>query len=102
MGKILAYLSLLIPQSLLPSWYIHKRLPYFLADPATCEHDWWVVACILSTVELQVQCYRCGKYSEIPDPTLEEWTASHDAMLNSYRWPDPSRVRFHLLVDRKD
>ncbi|WP_346910714.1 hypothetical protein [uncultured Roseibium sp.] len=100
MKKLLAYLSLLIPHSLLPSSYIHKRLEYLLDDPATCTHEWDVVAGILNGengVELQVQCHNCGTYSEVPDPTIEEWEACADAMENPYPWTDLSRIRYYFV-----
>lgn len=96
MKKILAYLSLLIPPSLLSTKYIFYRLQFFLDDPTTCDHEWEVVAGILNTVELQVQCQKCATYSEVPNPSLEEWDACADAMENSYPWGDKSRIRFYF------
>jgi len=96
MKKILAHLSLFIPQSFLSTNYISYRLQFFLADPATCDHEWEVVAGIWNTVELQVQCQKCATYSEVPNPSIEEWDACADAMENSYPWHDKSRIRFYL------
>lgn len=99
MKEILAYLSLLIPHSLLSTKFIIERSKYLLDDPATCEHEWDVVAGILSTVELQVQCRKCGIYSEVPNPSKEEWDACYNAMENPYPWDDKSRIRYYLVND---
>lgn len=96
MKKMLAYLSLLIPQSYLSTSYLHNRLQFLLADPTTCDHEWEVVAGILNTVELQVQCQKCATYSEVPNPSKEEWDACAYAMENSYPWNDKSRIRFYF------
>jgi hypothetical protein len=92
-GRVLAYISLLVPSSWLPTKYLFARLKYFAADPATCEHEWEVVAGILSTIELQVQCRKCIIYGEVPNPSEEEWGAAYGAMENPYPWLDRSRVR---------
>ena len=92
-GRMLAYLSLWVPNSWLSTKYLFARLKYFAADPATCEHEWDVVASILSTVELQVQCRKCFTYGEVPNPSKEEWGASYGAMENPYPWLDRTRVR---------
>lgn len=96
MRKLLAHLSLFVPQSLLSTKYLLERLDYLLDDPSTCDHDWDVVAGITSTVELQVQCRKCATYSEVPDPSKEEWTEAAHAMVSPYPWHDKSRVRYHL------
>ena len=96
MNKLLAYLSLLIPESLLTNNYLIKRTQYFLENPAACEHDWKVVAKILSTAELQVQCMKCATYSEVTNPSEEEWAAASGAMETPYRWQDKSRIRYYL------
>ncbi|WP_136444168.1 hypothetical protein [Pacificoceanicola onchidii] len=93
--KTRALLSLLVPQSWLSTAYITERLSILMDDPATCEHDWYVVAGILDTVELQVQCMKCGTYSEVPEPTQEEWNACAGAMENPYPWEDTSRIRYY-------
>ena len=99
MGRLLAYLSLVVPMPWLPTRYIIHRMRYFAADPQTCEHEWEVVASILSTVELQVQCCKCLTYSEVPKPSEEEWSASFGAMSKAYPWPDRTRVtRDRLFV----
>lgn len=95
MRKVFAYLSLLIPQSLLSTKYIVERIQYLVDDPTTCDHDWDVVAGILSTIELQVQCKKCATYSEVPNPSKEEWDACYGAMENPYPWDDKSRIRFY-------
>ncbi len=99
MKMLLAYLSLYIPQSLLTSKYMAERIQLLAADPDTCEHEWDVVACILSTVELQVQCRKCATYSEVLNPSKEEWAASYDAMENPYPWEDLSRIRLYQVDD---
>jgi hypothetical protein len=97
MKKILAYLSFFVPQSLLSTEYIVSRIGVLAADPATCDHEWDVVAGILSTVELQVQCRKCATYSEVPAPSKEEWNACYGAMENPYPWTDKSRIRFYFV-----
>lgn len=94
---ILAYLSLFIPQSFLSTAYIVERVNYLADNPATCEHEWDVVAGILSTVELQVQCRKCATYSEVPNPSQDEWAACSDAMENPYPWEDHSRIRYYFV-----
>jgi len=94
MQRFLAMLSLFIPQSLLSTAFIMKRLQYFAEDPETCSHEWDVVAGILSTVELQVQCRKCFIYGEVPNPSKEEWDSCYGAMENPYPWDDASRVKF--------
>ncbi len=95
MKKLLAYLSLIVPQSLLTTKYLLERIPLLAADPSTCDHEWDVVASISSTVELQVQCRKCAIYSEIPDPTEQEWDASYGAMATPYPWEEKSRIRHY-------
>lgn len=96
LNKILAHLSLFIPQSLLSTNYIVSRIGLLVDDPSTCDHEWYVVAGILSTVELQVQCRKCATYSEVPSPSKEEWDACYDAMENPYLWDDKMRIRFYF------
>ena len=98
--KLIAYLSFLVPQSWLSTEYMADRVWDLAGDPETCDHDWWVVASIISTVELQVQCQKCATYSEVPDPTKEEWEKSYDAMENPYPWRDKSRISFYRTGDR--
>lgn len=95
MKKFLAILSLFVPQSWLSTSYIVERIHILADDPDTCEHEWDVVAGILSTVELQVQCRKCATYSEVPNPTKEEWAACYGAMENPYPWEDTSRIRYY-------
>lgn len=97
LNKILAYLSLFIPQSFLSTNYIVDRIGLLADDPATCEHEWDVVAGILSTVELQVQCRKCATYSEVPNPSKEEWNACYGAMENPYPWSDKTRIRLYFI-----
>ncbi|GLT08232.1 hypothetical protein GCM10007928_04630 [Sulfitobacter porphyrae] len=97
--KFIAYLSLFVPQSLLSTKYIVERVSLLADDPATCDHEWDVVACISNTVELQVQCRKCATYSEVPDPTKEEWETSHGAMEIPYPWEDKSRIRYYHIDD---
>jgi hypothetical protein len=94
--KIFAYLSLFIPNALLSTAYIFDRLQYFADDPDTCDHEWDVVASILNTVELQVQCSKCFTYSEVPDPSEVEWNASYGAMEAPYPWADKTRIRYYF------
>ena len=96
MKKFLAYLSLIVPQSLLTTKYIVERIPLLAADPSTCDHEWDVVASISTTVELQVQCRKCAINSAIPDPAEQEWGASYGAIENPYPWEDKSRIRHDL------
>ena len=93
---MLAYLSFLVPQSFLSTAYMNQRIEYLKDDPATCDHNWEVVASILSTAELQVQCIKCATYSEVSDPSEEEWADAYDAMENPYPWTDKSRIGFYL------
>ncbi|MCP5074354.1 MAG: hypothetical protein GY947_13840 [Rhodobacteraceae bacterium] len=95
MKRLLVYLSFLVPGSLLTTKFLHERLTYLFADPATCDHEWHVVASILNDVELQVQCFTCGTYSEVPDPSQEEWDQSYGAMENPYPWEDVTRIRLY-------
>lgn len=97
MKKFFAYLSLYIPQSLLSTRYIVERVSLLADDPATCDHEWDVVAGILDMVELQVQCRKCATYSEVPSPSKEEWVACAGAMENPYPWKDKTRIRFYQL-----
>jgi len=99
--KLLAYLSFLIPGRFLTTKYLFKRLDLISADPATCDHEWWVVASILETVELQVQCYNCMTYSEVTKPTEGEWADSYGAMENPYRWEDVTRIRLYEVAGTK-
>ena len=99
MKKFFAYLSLFIPQSLLSTKYIFERVSLLADDPATCDHEWDVVAGILNTVELQVQCRKCATYSEVPSPTKEEWDACYGAMENPYPWEDKSCIRYYQVDD---
>ena len=92
MEKLLATLSLFIPQSLLSSRYIQRRLELFADDSTDCEHEWYVVAGILSTGSLQVQCVRCASFSEVDNPSLDEWERCAGAMENPYPWEDAERV----------
>lgn len=94
MKKFLARLSLFLPHSLFSTKYLVERIELLSTGASTCDHEWWVVASILNTVELQVQCYRCNTYSVVPDPTKEEWDASYEAMENPYRWHDTSRIGY--------
>lgn len=97
MKKILATLSLFVPQSWLSTSYIVERISILADDPDICEHDWNVVAGILSTVELQVQCRKCATYSEVPNPTKKEWEDCAGAMENPYPWEDTSRIRYYQI-----
>lgn len=99
MKKFFAYLSLLVPNSLLSTAYMFDRLQYFASDPKTCDHTWDVVASIVNTVELQVQCNKCLTYSEVPDPSEEEWGASYGAMEDPYPWADKKRIRYYFSSD---
>lgn len=101
MKKFFAYLSLLIPQSLLSTKYIVERVALLADDPSNCDHEWDVVAGILDTVELQVQCRKCAIYSEVPNPTEEEWEACYGAMKAPYLWEDKSRIRYYRVEDTK-
>lgn len=92
MFGVLAILSLFIPQDFLSRRFIQRRTEYFLKSPTDCDHEWWVVASIANTGELQVQCFKCGHYSEASDPTDEEWNASYGAMENPYIWEALDRV----------
>ncbi len=88
-----------MPRSILSSKYIYDRVALLAVDPATCEHEWLVVASISNTVELQVQCNYCATYSSIPDPTEDEWNASFNAMENPYFWDDHSRIKYYFVDD---
>ncbi|APX15665.1 hypothetical protein VWY34_06600 [Phaeobacter sp. JH20_02] len=90
--KILALLSFLVPGRLLSTRYLFKRLEILGQDPETCEHKWLVIAAIRNSVELQVQCVRCFAYSEVSDPSQQEWNDAFGAMENPYPWDDDSRV----------
>ncbi len=96
LNKILAYLSFFIPQSLLSTNYIVARIGILADDPSTCDHEWYVVAGILNTVELQVQCKKCATYSVVPNPSKEEWEACYGAMENPYLWDDKTRISFYF------
>ena len=97
MREIVAILSLFVPQSWLSTAYIGERISILAGDPDSCEHEWDVVAGILSTVELQVQCRKCATFSEVPNPTKEEWDACAGAMANPYPWEDKSRIRYYQV-----
>ena len=97
MRKIVAILSLFVPQSWLSTAYIGERISILAGDPDSCEHEWDVVAGILSDVELQVQCRKCATFSEVPNPTKEEWDACAGAMANPYPWEDKSRIRYYQV-----
>jgi|TARA_B100000446_G_scaffold187589_2_gene217288 hypothetical protein len=99
MKKVLAILSLYVPQSWLSTTYIVERISILADDPHTCEHEWDVVAGILSTMELQVQCRKCAAYSEVPNPSKEEWGSCAGAMENPYPWEDKSRIRYYQIDD---
>lgn len=73
-----------------------RVLPYLVGDPKTCEHEWWVVSTVLTNVSLDVQCYRCGTYGNVRDPTAAEWSAAYHAPSEPYRWTEPSRVASSL------
>ncbi|MEM0907841.1 MAG: hypothetical protein AAGJ94_10790 [Pseudomonadota bacterium] len=94
--KAIASGSLMVPHGWLPREYMSRQLDNLFDDPEDCEHDWYVVASILSTVELQVQCGRCGIYSEVPDPTKDEWSKAYGAGTKPYAWKDKSRMRFYF------
>jgi len=96
---MLAYLSFFVPQSILTTKYIVERVGILAANPATCEHDWYVVASILSTTELQVQCQLCATFSEIPSPSKAEWDTAFGAIENPYPWKDLSRIRYYIVND---
>ncbi|GGX56639.1 hypothetical protein GCM10007385_26760 [Tateyamaria omphalii] len=95
MKKLVARLSFLVPTSWLSTAYLFERIDILSADAATCDHEWHVVASILSSVELQVHCYKCNTYSEVPDPSKKEWDESYNAMENPYPWRDHSRIRYY-------
>lgn len=99
MKVIFAYLSFLVPQSFLSTAYMVERIKILAADPVTCEHEWDVVAGILNAVELQVQCRKCAIYSEVPDPSKDEWAACYGAMENPYPWKDHSRIRYYFVEE---
>jgi hypothetical protein len=94
MEKVLAYLSFLVPQSLISTAYLFERLRIIGPDPNECDHEWEVVAGIFNGVELQVSCRKCMTYSEVPDPTEEEWVAA-TAMTDTYPWYEESRIRYY-------
>lgn len=95
MKRLFATLSLLIPSALLSTKFLMWRLHALSRDPETCDHRWYVIAGIWNTVELQVQCIHCLTYSEVPDPSVEEWEACAGAMENPYPWEDKSRIRYY-------
>lgn len=63
-------------------------------DPRTCEHEWFVMAAVTSTVSLDVQCVRCQIWGIVRDPSKEEWANAFGAMENPYEWPHKDRVEF--------
>ncbi|CUH84542.1 hypothetical protein [Thalassovita mediterranea] len=77
-----------------------RIFPKTYADPETCDHDWVVMACVISDVSIDVICYGCGLVGNVPDPTEDEWIANADAMENDYRWHAPDRVITHGKVWR--
>jgi hypothetical protein len=91
--KVLVYLSLLVPASLLSTKYLFDRIELLPDDPENCDQDWMVIAGILNTVELQVQCAKCASYSKVPNPTKEEWDACAGAVENPNPWEDKTPVR---------
>ena len=52
------------------------------------EHEWVVFSTCLGTIELMVECVKCGAFGTVPEPTREEWSRAVDV----YRWHDNSRV----------
>ncbi len=73
-------------------WFLVKCLDWLKSDPNTCEHDWYVVSTVVSTVQLQTVCYDCMTFAVVNDPSAEEWSKAYEAPNNPYKWEDGSRV----------
>jgi len=72
-------------------WWLLRRV---VRNPLSCDHQWSVVACVLSDGSLDVQCDRCLLWGSVEDPTEEEWTKATRALENPYPWAEPERVRY--------
>jgi hypothetical protein len=55
-------------------------------------HEWVVFSTCLGTVELMVECAKCGAFGTVASPTQEEWSEAFHAPSKPYAWHDPSRV----------
>ena len=76
--------------------FLQKFNDWITVDPASCEHEWYVVSTILSEVALQVTCSKCSTWGSVSNPTGEEWEKAVNAPNKPYEWNEPNRVDFEL------
>jgi hypothetical protein len=69
-----------------------RILPYLVADPKKCTHEWRVVSTASHPVCLELQCSSCGTYGTVDDPTADEWEEAFHAPSKPYPWTEPDRV----------
>ena len=88
--------ELLRARAVLFDWLIRKLIDWAwknFDDPETCVHEWYVFSTAVSDVSLCLECYKCGSYGAVLDPTETEWEKAYYAPKKSYRWRDNKRVK---------